>query len=81
MCKTDGEIYLPVDLGFLINYIDKRQKSEKIRQQIKFDKLKDMNDLTYEEIPKKIHEEVDRFIELLCNKENKIIEEDISKRK
>ena len=81
MCKTDGDIQLPVDLGFLINYIDKRQKSEKIRQQIKFDKLKDMNDLTYEEIPKKIHEEVGRFIELLCNKENKIIEEDISKRK
>jgi hypothetical protein len=40
-----------------------------------------MNDLTYEEIPKIIHEEVGRFIELLCNKENKIIEEDISKRK
>ena len=55
MCKTDGEIFLPVDLGLLINYIDKRQKSTKLRQSIDFDKFQNMNDLTYEEIPKKIN--------------------------
>ena len=46
MCETEGEIFLPTDLGVMISYLDKRFQKNQLKDQIKIDKINDISQLT-----------------------------------
>ena len=46
MCETEGEIFLPTDLGVMISYLDKRFQKNQLKDQIKIDKNNDISQLT-----------------------------------
>lgn len=50
MQTKEGELYLPTDLGQMINYLDNKYKSNTIKSSIQMDRVPNLSSLSQSEV-------------------------------
>lgn len=71
---------MPIDLGQMISYLDKRYHKNLIKSDIKMDKMADMNGMSNYDVERLCHQELSKFIQLFDFKENKLLESQLRKK-